>query len=606
MIEALRSGAASDSAGPFAEAAEAATPAASRGTRDQHGRTDPAAANAFAATLATLLGVTPGAPADRKAGQEAGFESELGGDAAPAGAGRGAAELVASGEPIGAGNAAAAMPPGSGADWGRRPAATDAERATVPNAFDAAAAVRGAAAASPGGVPNTNPEALNPEFRVRLGRVITRMREEFGYDVRVTEGFRPQARQNLLYEQGRTQPGQVVTWTRSSKHTLGLAADLQIDGSYDNTAAYARLAQLASQQGLRTLGARDPGHVELASRSGTAGWGDAAAPAVASGVPGARLDAGITRAVDLLAQATGGAQSTAFEQSGGDVFNGLLRRMTSRVGQPTDAVRGRLAASHGIIAAGPRDGPTAATMTDSTGTTVSAGRDGGAQGRSLRSGPGAEERRGDGDLAHRAAPAAPGAVAEIAAVAPVAAVAGIAEVAEVARVAGAASVAAQVHRTPAAGEQGAAGAASAAGTAAGAGAAERVGRILDVRDATPAQPLSRLTLALGDQSGGKDHITVNVRAGAVSAAIATADPAGADRLSLRVGALQRALEQHGLQAAIRVDTTSSDTGAGWTPRPGSDTSSREERQSPHYRDSSRQDADGARHRSRREQQGGTR
>jgi hypothetical protein len=36
-----------------------------------------------------------------------------------------------------------------------------------------------------------------------------------------------------------------------------------IDGSYENRAAYARLHRIAEEEGLRSLGARDPGHLEL-------------------------------------------------------------------------------------------------------------------------------------------------------------------------------------------------------------------------------------------------------------------------------------------------------------------------------------------------------
>ena len=40
-----------------------------------------------------------------------------------------------------------------------------------------------------------------------------------GIDIFVTEYHRSQARQDWLYEQGRSRPGKVVTWTRSSNHT---------------------------------------------------------------------------------------------------------------------------------------------------------------------------------------------------------------------------------------------------------------------------------------------------------------------------------------------------------------------------------------------------
>ena len=104
---------------------------------------------------------------------------------------------------------------------------------------------------------------LAPEFRDRLQRVVERMKQEFGHDVTIVETVRSTARQAALFAQGRTTPGPVVTWTRNSRHSKGLAADLMVDGQWENPAGYTHLAQIARQEGLRTLGARDPGHVEL-------------------------------------------------------------------------------------------------------------------------------------------------------------------------------------------------------------------------------------------------------------------------------------------------------------------------------------------------------
>lgn len=106
-------------------------------------------------------------------------------------------------------------------------------------------------------------DTLIPEFRSRLERVIDRMQTEFGYKVEVVETVRSQERQDQLFRQGRVTPGAVVTWTRSSRHTDGLAADLKVDGTWSNPVAYDRLARVAGEEGLRTLGTRDPGHVEL-------------------------------------------------------------------------------------------------------------------------------------------------------------------------------------------------------------------------------------------------------------------------------------------------------------------------------------------------------
>lgn len=44
----------------------------------------------------------------------------------------------------------------------------------------------------------------------------------------ITETYRSQARQNYLYEQGRTRPGQVVTWTHNSNHTSRRAWDIAV------------------------------------------------------------------------------------------------------------------------------------------------------------------------------------------------------------------------------------------------------------------------------------------------------------------------------------------------------------------------------------------
>ena len=48
-------------------------------------------------------------------------------------------------------------------------------------------------------------------------------------DIFITETYRSQARQNYLYEQGRTRSGQKVTWTRSSNHTSRMAWDIAVN-----------------------------------------------------------------------------------------------------------------------------------------------------------------------------------------------------------------------------------------------------------------------------------------------------------------------------------------------------------------------------------------
>lgn len=122
----------------------------------------------------------------------------------------------------------------------------------------------GTSATSSAGMPApSTASTLNPLFRDRLERVIERMESEFGYKVEVVETVRTQERQDALFRQGRTAPGPVVTWTRNSHHTEGLAADVMVDGTYHNPIAYNRLARIAREEGLRTLGPKDKGHIEL-------------------------------------------------------------------------------------------------------------------------------------------------------------------------------------------------------------------------------------------------------------------------------------------------------------------------------------------------------
>lgn len=49
-----------------------------------------------------------------------------------------------------------------------------------------------------------------------------------GVSIFLTETYRSQQRQDWLYQQGRTRPGQVVTWTRSSNHTPRMAWDIAV------------------------------------------------------------------------------------------------------------------------------------------------------------------------------------------------------------------------------------------------------------------------------------------------------------------------------------------------------------------------------------------
>ncbi len=53
---------------------------------------------------------------------------------------------------------------------------------------------------------------------------------EAGLDIFITETYRPQSRQNELWEQGRTKPGKIVTDTMHSRHTSRRAWDIACNG----------------------------------------------------------------------------------------------------------------------------------------------------------------------------------------------------------------------------------------------------------------------------------------------------------------------------------------------------------------------------------------
>ena len=77
--------------------------------------------------------------------------------------------------------------------------------------------------------------------------------EKAGLNVLVTETYRSQARQNYLYEQGRTRAGNVVTWTKNSRHTGRMAWDIckNVKGQeYADAAFFAKCGAIARKLGI--------------------------------------------------------------------------------------------------------------------------------------------------------------------------------------------------------------------------------------------------------------------------------------------------------------------------------------------------------------------
>ena len=84
----------------------------------------------------------------------------------------------------------------------------------------------------------------------------------------ITETYRSQERQDYLYSLGRTRPGQIVTWTKNSRHTSRRAWDIAISAPYDtyDVAQLAKAGHIAMSLGMTwggTWDTPDRPHVEI-------------------------------------------------------------------------------------------------------------------------------------------------------------------------------------------------------------------------------------------------------------------------------------------------------------------------------------------------------
>ncbi len=71
-------------------------------------------------------------------------------------------------------------------------------------------------------------KSLHPKVRADFENFITEAENALGITIRVTQGMRTFAEQQKIYDQGRTEPGKIVTKAKpgSSYHQYGLAVDL--------------------------------------------------------------------------------------------------------------------------------------------------------------------------------------------------------------------------------------------------------------------------------------------------------------------------------------------------------------------------------------------
>lgn len=95
-------------------------------------------------------------------------------------------------------------------------------------------------------------DELSPKTRELAIKFLEKC-EEKGLSVRITETYRTQARQDMLYKQGRTTSGSVVTWTKNSKHTKRRAFDIcenNTDDPYGDLEFFRKCAEIGKEVGL--------------------------------------------------------------------------------------------------------------------------------------------------------------------------------------------------------------------------------------------------------------------------------------------------------------------------------------------------------------------
>ena len=93
---------------------------------------------------------------------------------------------------------------------------------------------------------------LNDKTR-EAAELFLKIAEEEGLPVLITETYRTQERQEYLYEQGRTRPGQIVTWTKNSNHTKRNAFDIakNVPGEeYSDLDFFRKCAEIGKEIGL--------------------------------------------------------------------------------------------------------------------------------------------------------------------------------------------------------------------------------------------------------------------------------------------------------------------------------------------------------------------
>ena len=400
---------------------------------------------------------------------------------------------------------------------------------------------------SPSGI-DRSIAALDPALQERLGRVMARMREETGHEVQVGETYRSQSRQNTLYAQGRSTPGPVVTWTQSSMHTKGRAVDLVVDGGSAGSDAYAALRRIASQEGLRTLGQRDPGHLELPSnlpRAAATQIANETAPEGAIEIDAPTAAVNVARVAQIAATA---------------------RVANAKVDRPADVARVAAVARPGVASSVTR---APATQHAAPAQAIASQT----SGRNQQSGANPEERsqQNTGDRDGTGYGIAYGA----------------------GRRAGSEFTVPNII----------------ASTSAGPSAAHRAAEIIATREDAPARPLSQIVMAVDAGNGTTDRIQLDLRGSSLNATIDAGDQRAAHAMGEHKSELVRTLTRDGLDVEsleIRATTTAAAPAAAESAHRSSDSSSqsRSERGGQWQQQQNRQRSENERRQQQRDERGG--
>ncbi len=105
------------------------------------------------------------------------------------------------------------------------------------------------------------PEAIDDGFRAQVEKCLLPAAGAYGYDLRVTSGFRTAEEQDAVYRQGRTEDGHIVTEVEGGRslHNFGLAVDL-VDRRRGFRIDWERLGRIAAWCGLEQNDEGDQAH----------------------------------------------------------------------------------------------------------------------------------------------------------------------------------------------------------------------------------------------------------------------------------------------------------------------------------------------------------